>query len=314
MGLEGSGAAGGDLGGTEYGQQGWHFSCIIGKSIANRKTFRYAAHTQGPCLVAPSRAGRTSKSTMRWSFKRLAAAGTVPAPPREIRQATMSHIVPYVAWVAIMILLDIPGLPTAWRYAMQTAVCAGLFLVLRPWRWYTPLKMQNLFLALVVGVLVYVVWVGPESAWMKSRNPVFYDFYQKMFAVQPWVEAPKPPKIWPYAPEVCGWPLSLVRLGGSALVIAVIEEFFFRGFIYRWMVSENFVRLDIGYFHPAIFFLMNGAFGFEHSQWLVGIFAGLAFGFVMIFTRDIWAAALSHGVTNFLLGIYVLETGNYHFW
>jgi len=250
---------------------------------------------------------------MRWGFNR-AAAGAAPVPRSEMQQATVSHIVPYVVWLVIQFMLDIPPLPTAWRYALQTGTCAALFLILRPWRWYERLHLRHLPLALAVGALVYLAWVGPESAWMKRYNSVFYDFYQNMFAVQPWVEPPAPPKVWPYAPEVCGWPLSLVRLGGSSLVIAVIEEYFFRGFIYRWMVSENFIRLDIGYFQPAIFFLVNGAFGFEHNQWLAGIFAGLAFGFVMIATRDIWAAAIAHGFTNFLLGLYVLQTGAYHFW
>ncbi|MCX6995700.1 MAG: CAAX prenyl protease-related protein [Kiritimatiellaeota bacterium] len=251
---------------------------------------------------------------MRWAFKKTAAAGSAPAPGSENRRAVISHAVPFGAWLAIMMLLDVPALPPGWRYTLQTVVCAGLFIVLRPWRWYAPLNVRNLPLALVIGVLVYLVWVGPESAWMKSHNPVIYDFYQKMFAVQPWFEVPKPPKIWQFAPEVCGWPLSLVRLAGSACVIAVIEEFFFRGFIYRFIVADDFLRLDVGYFHPAIFFLVNVMFGFEHGQWLAGIFAGLAFGFVMIITRDIWAAACSHAITNYLLGLYVLATGNYHFW
>ena len=47
---------------------------------------------------------------------------------------------------------------------------------------------------------------------------------------------------------------------------------------------------------------------------LVGILAGLAYGLLLIRTRDIWAAVTAHVVTNLLLGFYVLVMGAYGFW
>jgi hypothetical protein len=55
-------------------------------------------------------------------------------------------------------------------------------------------------------------------------------------------------------------------------------------------------------------------FGVEHSEWLAGIVAGLAFGWLYLRTRDIWAAVVAHVTTNFILGWYVLATGSYHYW
>ena len=108
--------------------------------------------------------------------------------------------------------------------------------------------------------------------------------------------------------------LALMRLAGSAFVIAVSEEFFWRGFLYRWMLGKNFLRVDAGRLDPMMFPAVAVLFGLEHAQWLAGIVAGLAYGWVYWRTRDIWAAAASHVVTNFLLGLYVLATGQYHFW
>ena len=59
---------------------------------------------------------------------------------------------------------------------------------------------------------------------------------------------------------------------------------------------------------------MGLLFGFEHQRWLVGILAGLAYLWLMLRTRDIWAAIVAHVITNFLLGLYVLAAGAYAFW
>jgi CAAX prenyl protease-like protein len=55
-------------------------------------------------------------------------------------------------------------------------------------------------------------------------------------------------------------------------------------------------------------------FGLEHSRWLAGVLAGLAYGLLYIRTGDLWAAVAAHITTNYLLGLYVLATGAYVFW
>ena len=230
------------------------------------------------------------------------------------RMAYAAHIVPYIAWVAIMIGLDVPAIKPAWRYAIQTICCTLLLLWLRPWRWYASPRLRQLPLALMMGLLVFVIWVVPETPWMQAHCPTFHNFYMHYLAVQPWTGAPPLPKVWPYAPGNCGWPLVVLKMFGTSVTIAVCEELFWRSFIYRWMLGAKFWQVDLGQFHPFVFLTVNIVFGFEHAQWFAGIIAGLAFGWVLLRTRDIWAAIVTHGLTNCLLGIYVLVTGDYHFW
>ena len=230
------------------------------------------------------------------------------------RMAYLSHVAPFGAWMAVMIFLDVPAIPPAWRYAVQTVLCTVLLLALRPWRWYAPARVRHLPFAFAVGVAVLALWVVPELPWTKAHCPGFHAFYMRFLAVQPWLPAPALPKLWPYAPENCGWTLSLIKLFGTSVTIAACEELFWRGFLYRWMLGGKFWQVDVGAVHPFVFLAVNVVFGLEHSQWLAGILAGLAFGWVLLRTRDIGAAVFAHGVTNFLLGLYVLATGDYHFW
>lgn len=60
--------------------------------------------------------------------------------------------------------------------------------------------------------------------------------------------------------------------------------------------------------------LSSVVFGLEHSQWLAGILAGIAYGWLYLRTGNLWVAIVAHAVTNAGLGIWVLATGAWYFW
>ncbi|NCC50694.1 MAG: CAAX prenyl protease-related protein [Spartobacteria bacterium] len=240
----------------------------------------------------------------------------VPRNP-ELDPALWAHILPFVAWLVILgfadrVLPDHTTLP-GWGYAFRTVVCAALFLYLRPWRWYARLRAKDVLPALLLGVAVFVIWVLPETPFVQQHAPGFHRIYARYAMFPPWKDYVAPVAS-PYNPLVCGWPLALVRLVGSAFVIAVIEEFFWRGFIYRWMIDPDFLRVGIDRFQPWIFLFACLLFGVEHTRWIAGLLAGAAYGGLIIVTGNIWSGVVAHVTTNLLLGIYVLVTGAYAFW
>lgn len=228
------------------------------------------------------------------------------------QRALLAHVVPFGAWLVLMHFLDVRGLTPAMAYALRSALCVGLLAWLRPWRWYAAFNGRNALPALLVGVAVFVLWVGGESAWL-ARWPAAQDFYVR-WAVRPFGELRPALESTPYAPSACGWPLAVVRMLGSGLVIAVIEEFFWRGFVYRWMLGLDFTKVDPGRYAALPFMLVAIVFAAEHVEWFAGLLTGLLYGWLFLRTRDIWAAVLAHVVTNLMLGGYVLATGSYQFW
>lgn len=254
-------------------------------------------------------------------------AATAPCPGDRPVLALWGHVAPFVAWLAIM---QLAGQWLGWPYSylLQTVGCTVLFLALRPWRWYQPPDwLRHLPLGFAVGMLVFLVWVLPEMAWSESL-PGFRHFYFKVFVNLP-PGGPLPGYLdeetlrhlaWPSgdyrpnAPYLIGWPLALVRLAGSAFVIAVIEEFFWRGFLYRWLVARDWRRVSLREVDWQAFLIMVAIFGVEHDRWLVGMLAGAAYGGLVLLTGSLWPAVFAHVVTNFVLGLYVLATGSYGFW
>ena len=221
------------------------------------------------------------------------------------RMAIISHIIPFVLWVGLM---SLPMQDVALRYAIQMAVSLVAFLALRPWRYYSGISIRSLPLGVLVGVGVAVVWILPESAWIR-QFPDIYEFYVRYF-----IRGSDPGTGQHYAPEQCGWLLSVIKLAGSACVIAVIEEYFWRGFFMRWLVKTDFLSVDPRTVGRGLFFLTALAFGFEHNRWLVGVMAGLAYGWLYCRKGDMAAVSVAHVTTNYLLGLYVLATGSYSFW
>ena len=108
--------------------------------------------------------------------------------------------------------------------------------------------------------------------------------------------------------------MTVCRLVGSAGVIAVIEEFFFRGFFYRWLRQNRFTEVPLTVWDAQSFWIVAVVFALEHDRWAAGLLAGVVYGWLTVRTGSVWAAALAHGFTNLLLGVYVIVSGQYGFW
>jgi len=55
-------------------------------------------------------------------------------------------------------------------------------------------------------------------------------------------------------------------------------------------------------------------FGIEHNLWFAGVVAGSVYSLLYMRTNTIWSPIVAHAVTNGLLGIWVLVTGNWTYW
>jgi membrane protease YdiL (CAAX protease family) len=239
----------------------------------------------------------------------------------------LAHVLPFAIWLTMMVWFD--------SYNARTVGGLVLLAVFRPWRWYPRLKLKNIPVAIGVGVFILIVWVGFESPWVAEKAPAVTEWYDRLFVdithpfktrelfdagggkMVPYevIEAGEPHAgLHPFAPEVTGWFTFWMHMFGTSVVIAVIEEFFFRGFAYRWMLGSPFFKINHGKLHWPMLLLISVFFGVEHTEWLAGIICGVAFGLLYIKTQDIWAAIIAHGTTNFLLGLYVIKYGAYQFW
>ncbi len=104
------------------------------------------------------------------------------------------------------------------------------------------------------------------------------------------------------------------RLAGAVLVVPIMEELFWRSFLLRYVIANDFAKVDLGRFTWASFLIITVLFGLEHSHYLAGMMAGALFNLLLYQTRSIAQCILSHAVANLALGLYVLQTGKWQFW
>jgi len=98
------------------------------------------------------------------------------------------------------------------------------------------------------------------------------------------------------------------------LVIPVVEELAFRGFLLRWLVSPAFESVPPRPWRWSAVLLSSLAFGALHDHWILGTFAGLAFAAVLLWRGRLGAASLAHMLTNAGIAVAVLGFGRWDLW
>ena len=224
------------------------------------------------------------------------------------RRAAFARLLPFLLYIAFLVvgapLAHVLGVDPRWMYALQT-LCVVVALVGFSAD-YVELRRAGTaenaplggasgwLLALAVGFVVWAIWI-----WL--------DFSPFAFASGKG-----------YAPlDEAGaliLPMVVVRIFGAAVVVPVMEELFWRSLVMRWLDDANFLALAARSVTLRSLLFSSLAFGFEHGQWAAGIIAGLAYGGLYRVSGRLWLSIVAHGLTNLLLGLWVVHTGQWHFW
>ena len=230
------------------------------------------------------------------------AAATLPADAPMFSHAAWLRILPFAAYLFFIVAGDVlerMGVAASsllWLYPAKIAVVALLLALF--WRYYTELRPFRLsptqaLIAIATGVVVLVLWVSLDADWMIIGSPSGFD---------------------PRSEGRIDWLLVAIRIAGAALVVPLMEELFWRSFLMRWIVAPNFDSVDPSQLGLKSFIITVLLFGFEHNLWLAGIVAGAAYSLLYMRHRSLWSPILAHAVTNGLLGLWVVRTGNWSYW
>ena len=105
-----------------------------------------------------------------------------------------------------------------------------------------------------------------------------------------------------------------LRLFGLAIVVPLMEELFWRGFLMRYLISEDFNRVPIGTYTRNSFVIVTLLFTAVHPEILAALVWGAAINLLLYRTKNLWACVAMHATTNALLGVYILATDSWQLW
>jgi len=104
-----------------------------------------------------------------------------------------------------------------------------------------------------------------------------------------------------------------VRMTGSVLVIPLVEELAFRGFLLPWLVSPDFEKVSPRAWTWSAVVLSSLAFGAIHEQWVLGTLAGVVFAAARLHRGRLSDAILAHAVANAVIAAAALS-GRWGLW
>lgn len=208
------------------------------------------------------------------------------------RYPWVAYVAPFALFLALTAVQPGEGL-WPWLYPVKTLAVGALLILLVPW--YPEFGVRSTWFAAAVGVLVLILWVLPEGRYPLLASPAEVDPFDKLVA--PWVF------VW------IGF-----RVLGASVVVPIMEELFWRGFLIRWLIRADFQKVAIGTFTWPSFVITSLLFASEHNRWLVGLMAGVVYNLLLYRTKSLYACIIAHGVTNLALAVFVLVTEQWAFW
>lgn len=219
------------------------------------------------------------------------------------------YAAPYVLFAGLGLLEGSTGSSTWYPfwYAVKTALVAAAWWHFRA-RYPKP-SSKGVGLGVTVGVLGIVIWVVLSRLALPTefvdRLPSWLQSAGTRSAYDPFSELSSPFVVWAFL---------AVRMTGLVVIVPLMEEVFWRGFVLRYVVDENFENVPQGQFTPASFAAVTLLFAATHPEFLAALAWGALANYLYYRTRNLWACIVAHAVTNLLLGLYIVSTASWHLW
>lgn len=223
------------------------------------------------------------------------------------------------------LLPKIPYQYYPWFYSAKIALTVLTMLVV--WPGYRSFSWRVSGLSIVVGVVGVVLWIALCHLRLEVRIVGPVDRF--LGGLLPWSDAEIPSiglmailgtgersafnpleqladtPVWAYL-------FLVIRFTGLALIVPIIEEFFLRGFLMRYVMHANWWQVPFGQVNRAAVIVGTAVPMLMHPGELLAALVWFSMvTWLMVRTRNIWDCVVAHAVTNLLLGIYVVTTDNW---
>jgi len=220
-----------------------------------------------------------------------------------VRHPAIPYVAPFATFIAIMALEKATGLPTTWMYPLRVIATLAVLLVFS--RDLLKVRPASPVGSVVLGALVFALWIGPDV--------VFGPGYRHSWLFQNAITGTAASSI-PIVLSGSAWFLAL-RTASCALLVPPVEELFWRGWVMRWIIDNDFKKIPPGTFQASAFWLVALMFAAEHGPyWEVGLATGILYNWWMVRTRNLTDCIIAHAVTNGLLSWYILATHQFQYW
>lgn len=217
---------------------------------------------------------------------------------------------PSLPWIApfavFMILLAIgPSLPIPqpWESILRVGVLVAVMLTISR-DVVLSLRVRHMLPSVLLGLAVCAMWVAPDQIFPGWRE--HWLFQNSITGTVKTTIAPS---------ELADPLVVILRVVRAALLVPILEELFWRGWLPRWIVNNDWQKVPLGTFNVMAFVATAVLFASEHGPfWEVGLLCGFIYNWWMWKTKSLGDLVLVHAVTNAALSGFVMVTKQYAYW
>jgi CAAX prenyl protease-like protein len=238
-----------------------------------------------------------------------------PPPLTDLQLAAPEHIREQLAdGPANLVGLRYKHYPLVYTVKIALTIAAILYVL----PGYRQFPFHISLLSVGVGIVGVVLWIWICSLHLEPKllAPLGLDWLVSRGAFagagtrpayNP-LEALKDTPAWAYT-------FLAIRFLGLALVVPIIEEFFLRGFLMRFVQDDQWWQVPFGKVTPLAVVVGTAVPMLMHPGELLAAFVWFSLiTWLMVRTKNIWDCVAAHAVTNFLLGVYVVTQHQWQLW
>jgi uncharacterized protein len=217
-----------------------------------------------------------------------------------------AYVLPFILYLALIEALAAYPEQYAWLYPVVVllvgAVTVGLLRgrqLLRPHRDVLP--------GVIIGLIGIALWIGLCRLSFEQQAAQYFPSWlqPRRIAFDPFRNITEP---------FTRGAFIAVRLAGLVILVPVVEELFWRGFLLRWLISADWEHVKMGRITTRSFAVVTLLFALAHSEWFAAAAYCSLLNGLLYWRADLWNCVVAHGVSNLVLGIYILSTGSWELW
>jgi CAAX prenyl protease-like protein len=226
----------------------------------------------------------------------------VTGSPAVFHSPAVPYVVPFgvfIALIGVSLLWPLP--PLADQLLRLAIMAAVLWWLARP---ALDFHVRQWAGSMLIGVLIFVLWIAPDLLFPAYRHSFLFDNALVGAARSTLPEAARHdvPVLW-------------LRSLRAVIIVPMAEELFWRGWLMRRVIANDFERVPLGTYSAGSFWIVALLFASEHGPyWDVGLAAGIIFNVWMIRTKSLGDLILAHAVANACLCVYVIAAGRWEYW
>ncbi len=216
----------------------------------------------------------------------------------ESKYPALSYVAPFVAFLLFLTIKSyIP-----FEYPVHVLTVSAVLLIFS--RRVISLRSSSPVSSTLLGIAIFAVWIGPDLLWPAYRQ--HWLFHNSLLGA---AQSSLPENLRNDAVFLT------FRVAGTVLLVPIVEELFWRGWLMRYLIAPDFQKIKLGTYTAISFWLTAVLFATEHGPyWEVGLLAGIAYNSWIIRTKSLGDCILAHAVTNACLAAYVMREGQWQYW